>query len=128
MHRLPILACVSRETNRLPARVINSTLGCKGKGLPFDQLPHLGTARPSQYAVYYIGAHEFPNNMVVYHDQFVLVEVNGSQETILDQGEAHGGIRHHLMEIRYADFAVKGKKLGNFKFYVPLTPELVQRA
>jgi hypothetical protein len=128
MIRIPLLAVVSRETDRLPAATINAAIGCTGPGLPFDQTKDLTRATRGQpstrYFLYYISSMEVLhgsamfNESLAFKDRFVLVEVNGCYEKILDQGVARG-FRVYKAENSYADIAVVGEKLGNFKFYVP---------
>ncbi len=117
MYRLPYRAMCSRETNRLPVTEIQKKLG--------NNIPNIENGRAAseeltdpKYFVYYGYPHEFgviDQSNPFYGNRFMLVEVNGLKETILDKGEADGISRHSGRG--YIKFYGRGQRTGLFSYY-----------
>lgn len=125
MHRLPVLNMCSRETKRLPAAKLIEKLECSrllGSMLPLEIHKPITQLEPSDlFFVYYYYGWEFGQG----YDKenranddggglFLLVEVKGTEETVLDYGEAGSST---MCGEGYQHFVVIGKKIGRFEFY-----------
>jgi hypothetical protein len=124
MHRLPLLNMCSRETKRLPAAKLLTKLECSGMlrlMLPLEIRKPITSLEPSGYFfVYYYYDWEFGRN----YDKnrvnddggalFFLVKVIGTEEIVLDYGEAGSST---MCGDGYQHFVVIGKKIGRFELY-----------
>lgn len=120
MHRLPLLNMCSRETKRLPVENIVDLLQCEAM-LPLERRQSVTSIKPSErFFVYYY----YPWEIGLDSDtgrsdggaMFLLVEVYGTKETVLDHGEAGSST---VNGAGYQHFEVVGEKIGRYEFYCP---------
>ena len=112
---MPYRAMCCRETNRLPIAELHRKLQ--------SQVPNIEQGRAAgqeptdpKYFVYYGEDWEFGIQHGFGDDHFMLVEVRGLQEKILEQGIARP-ISFVSGERPYAKFEGVGQQVGRFKYY-----------
>ena len=124
MYRIPLINMHSRETNRLPVVEVLKKLGVAiDSELPLEiQRGITSMTSSGKYIIYILNAMTdlFPNDLgskgLDLNDRFLLVEVNRTEETILDSGTVHC-LRGHAGQRPYIDFHGRSKKIGYFAYY-----------
>jgi len=129
MYRMPYRAMCSRETNRLPVMELQRKLG---RPVPNIENGRAASEEPSdaKYVIYLGAPWEF--GIGKYGDltsatgqHFALVEVNGLEENVLEQGCASYTLSFWGGTRPFAKFEGKGEKLGLFAYYCS-SPRAVQ--
>ena len=129
MYRMQYRAMCNRETNRLPIADLQRKLGSNVPNIengtaagyePIDPKYFVYYGYPWEFGVTergrsYEGSGFYTN---FYTNHFMLVEVDGFKEAILDMGRADSISDMRFQDGRhYAKFYVKGQKIGKFVFY-----------
>lgn len=125
MYRMPFRAMCCRETNRLPIAELHQKLGSK---VPNIENGRAASEEPSdpKYFVYYGYPWEFGvtehnrgyEGTGFYTNHFMLVEVDGFKETILDMGRADSiSLMRFAGSRQYAKIYGHGQKIGLFAYY-----------
>lgn len=121
MYRMPYRAMCSRETNRLPVAELQRKLGHQVPNIENGRAASEETSDP-KYFVYLGAAWEF--GIGKYGDmasaasqRFALVEVNGLEEQVIEQGAAYWSLSFKMGDHPYAKFEGRGEKIGLFAYY-----------
>jgi hypothetical protein len=120
--RIPVNMLCDRnpQDSRISNEAMLEKLGCTGKGLSLG-----GEGRHPEPSTKFFIYFERTDAIGWMPNKFRLVEVNGFEETIIDEGKADHGFAHNFSSERpYSKLSIKGEKLGVFNAYIPLVSEL----